>query len=168
MLRSRIPPYLAGAQISATALARSHMLPVDPMRIVLYQVPHTNTHRRRHRNRHRHTQTMEKKRVTKPKKKAQKAKFPNFLKIVKKTAPRSPQKGAPDPPQNKGSGPKNHCKTQGIRPKSGPTPTRIFIDFFAFQPNRPQKRPKIIKNPWFFKEIGPKTVSESYPPLGRI
>ena len=78
MLRARIPPYLAGAQISATALARLHMLPVDPMRIVLCQVPHTNTHRRRHRNRHRHTQTMEKKRVTKPKKRLKKQNFQIF------------------------------------------------------------------------------------------
>ena len=128
---------------------------------------------------HKHTQTQTQeqtqthtdygeKKGHKTKKKAQKAKFPNFLKIVKKLPRKAPKKGPQTPPQNEGSGPKNHCKTQGFRPKSGPTPTRIFINFLAFQPNRPQKRPKIIKNPWFFKEIGPKTVSESYPPLGRI
>ena len=85
VLRARIPPYLAGAQISATALAKIWGALINILSpglssafVGTHTHPHTNTHRRRHRNRHRHTQTMDKKRVTKPKKRFKKQNFQIF------------------------------------------------------------------------------------------
>ena len=126
--------------------------------------PHTNTHRRRHRNRHRHTQTMDKKRVTKPKKKVQKAKFPNFLKIVKNLPREAPKKGPQTPPQKRVPGQKTIVKHREFGQNRARRRPGFLSIFWLFSRTGPKKGQKSLKTIGFLRKLGQKLSPNPTPP----
>ena len=108
---------------------------------------------------HKHTQTQTQeqtqthtdygqKKGHKTKKKAQKAKFPNFLKIVKKLPREAPKKGPQTPPQKRVPGQKTIVKHR------------------EFGQNRARRRPGFLSIFWLFSRTGPKKGQKSLKTIG--
>ena len=170
------------------------MLPVDPMRIVLCQVVDLSCRflgplsppgpvswalfrvcRYTHAPTHKHTQTQTQeqtqthtdygqKKGHKTKKKAQKAKFPNFLKIVKNLPREAPKKGPQTPPKIRVPGQKTIVKHREFGQNRARRRPGFLSIFWLFSRTGPKKGQKSLKTIGFLRKLGQKLSPNPTPP----